>query len=646
VIDSRASRKKVRLFMRNARRKHALRLLTSSHMCAHHESDVQPDTSTSLSASDLARMRHSLAHVLAQAVQKLWPDTQMTIGPAIDTGCYYDFLFSQPISTEDFAKIEKEMKKIIHQAQTFERTELSASDAKDFWKDRKQHFKVELIQDLQEKENVHTVTHYANIGPDGKEAFVDLCRGGHTETTKEIPVDGFKIMSLAGAYWRGDETKQQLTRVYVAAFPTKQELDEHLHMLEEAKKRDHRKLGKELDLFTFSDIIGPGLPLWTPRGTIVVDAIEQLARETEAEAGYLRVRTPHIAKGAAYAQTGHLAHYKEVMFPPMKLDDSEEEYYLKPMNCPHHHQIFACQSRSYRDLPMRLAEYGHCYRYEDSGALFGLMRVRSLTMNDAHMYVTEEQFEEEFNGVIDLYLKYFAIFDIQKYVMRLSLHDPKELGKKYVNKPDLWLKTEDMVRSAMRKRGINFVEVPDEAAFYGPKIDVQVWSVIGREFTLATNQVDFDVPAKVGLKYTDKDGSEKVPLCIHRAPLSTHERLMGFLIEQFAGLFPLWMAPVQVAILPVAKSHEEYAASVALQMMGKGLRTESMNSEESLGKRIRNAEQMKIPYIVVVGDKELQEQAVAVRNVATKQQVTVPFSEFLEKTLEDVKERRLQASIG
>jgi threonyl-tRNA synthetase len=607
-------------------------------MCAHHESDVQPD--------DLARMRHSLAHVLAQAVQKLWPDTQMTIGPAIDTGCYYDFLFAQPISTEDFPKIEKEMKKIIHQAQTFERTELSASDAKDFWKDRKQHFKVELIQDLQENENVHTVSHYANIGPDGKEAFVDLCRGGHTETTKEIPVDGFKLMSLAGAYWRGDETKQQLTRIYVAAFPTKEELETHLHQLEEAKKRDHRKLGKELDLFAFSDVIGPGLPLWTPRGTIVVDAIEQLARETEQAAGYLRVRTPHIAKGAAYAQTGHLAHYKTSMFPPMKLDGGEEDYYLKPMNCPHHHQIFACQARSYRDLPMRLAEYGHCYRYEDSGALFGLMRVRSLTMNDAHIYVTEEQFEEEFNAVIDLYIKYFEIFGIEKYVMRLSLHDPKELGKKYVDKPELWLKTEEMVRNAMRKKGVNFVEVPDEAAFYGPKIDVQIWSIIGREFTLATNQVDFDVPAKVGLKYTDKDGTEKVPLCIHRAPLSTHERLMGFLIEQFAGLFPLWMAPVQVAILPVAKDHEAYAADLGLKMMEKGIRIEAMSSEDSLGKRIRGAEQMKIPYILVLGDKEMAERAVAVRNVSTKQQVVVPFAEFLEKTLEDVKLRRLSASIG
>jgi threonyl-tRNA synthetase len=607
-------------------------------MCPHHESSAEPN--------DLSTMRHSLAHVLAQAVQKLWPDTQMTIGPAIDTGCYYDFLFSQPISSEDFPKIEKEMKKIIHQSQTFRRDELTASDAKEFWKDRKQHFKVELIQDLQEHENVHTVTNYANIGPDGKDAFVDLCRGGHVETTKEIPVDGFKIMSLAGAYWRGDETKQQLTRIYVAAFPTKEELNQHLLMLEEARKRDHRKLGKELDLFTFSDVIGPGLPLWTPRGTVVVDAIEQLARETEAAAGYLRVRTPHIAKGTAYAQTGHLAHYKQSMFPPMKLDGDEEEYYLKPMNCPHHHQIFASKARSYRDLPMRLAEYGHCYRYEDSGALFGLMRVRSLTMNDAHMYVTEDQFEEEFNGVIDLYLKYFELFDIQKYQMRLSLHDPKELGKKYVDKPELWLKTEEMVRNAMRKKGVHFVEVPDEAAFYGPKIDVQVWSVIGREFTLATNQVDFDVPAKVGLKYTDKDGSEKVPLCIHRAPLSTHERLMGFLIEQFAGLFPLWMAPVQIAVLPVAKTHEEFAAGLSMKMMDLGLRIESMSSEESLGKRIRNAEQLKIPYIVVIGDKEVAEQMVAVRNVSTKEQVTIPIDEFLQKTLEDVRERRLKASIG
>ena len=596
--------------------------------------------------SDLEKMRHSLAHVLAQAGTKLWPGTKITIGPPIDYGCYYDFLFPESISDAEFPEIEKEMRKIIHQGQTFRCDTLKTSEAKMFWKSRQQPFKIELIEDIEKNEGVREVTHYANIGPKGEEAFVDLCRGGHVENLKEIPVDAFKIMSLAGAYWRGDEKRAQLTRIYVAAFFTKTELDAHLHMLEEAKKRDHRKIGKEMDLFVFSDDVGPGLPLWTPKGTIIADEVERLARETEAAAGYLRVRTPHIAKGLLYEKTGHLAHYKTSMFPPMRFGDDEGDYYLKPMNCPHHHQIFKSRSRSYRDLPMRLAEYGHCYRYEESGVLFGLMRVRSLTMNDAHIYCTEEQFEDEFNAVIDLYLQYFALFDVQKYVMRLSLHDPKELGKKYVQEPELWMKTEDMVRRAMKKKGVPFVEVPDEAAFYGPKIDVQIWSAIGREFTLATNQVDFDVPAKIGLLYIDREGKEKVPLCIHRAPLGTHERFIGFLIEQFAGLFPLWLAPVQIGLLPVAESHEEYAHRVEEKFRSVGLRAQFFDHTETLGKRIREGETAKIPYLLVMGDKEVGEETVTVRNIATKQQVTVPLQEFVEKTTLDIQERRLRASIG
>ena len=592
----------------------------------------------------LHNMRHSLAHVLAQAVQHLWPDTQITIGPPIDTGCYYDFLFRLPISDGDFGKIEKEMRRIIASAQTFEVDELSIKESVKFWKEKGQTFKVELVEDLA-KAGETKVTHYRNVDKDGKETFVDLCRGGHVPSLRDIPPDAFKITSLAGAYWRGKETNAQLTRLYIAAFGSKKELEEYLKMMEEAKKCDHRKLGKELDLFVFSDMVGPGLPLWTPRGTIIADEIEKLAKEMEEKGGYLRVRTPHIAKGKLYERTGHLAHYKTSMFPPMEID-GEEEYYLKPMNCPHHHEIFASRPRSYRDLPMRLAEYGHCYRYEDSGALFGLMRVRSLSMNDAHMYVTEEQFEEEFNAVIDMYLVYFKIFDIQKYDMRLSLHAPEGLGKKYVDSPELWVKTEEMVRRALQKKGIAFTEVPDEAAFYGPKIDVEVWSAIGREFTLATNQVDFDVPGKVGLKYIDKDGSEKVPLCIHRAPLGTHERMIGFLIEHFAGHFPLWLAPVQAVIIPVAEPHELPARRVMEALRAKGIRCEIYGSADSLGKRIREGERLRVPYLVVIGDKEVADNAVAVRNVVTKKQVVVPLKEFIEKTARDIAERRLTCSIG
>lgn len=610
------------------------------------QSEVKPDA--------LHCMRHSLAHVLAQAVSKLWPDTKISIGPPIDTGCYYDFLFKEPISDTDFKTIEKEMRSIINKGQTFDVETLSVDDAIKYWKGKKEPFKVELIEDLK-TEGEKEVTHYRSLDSDGNEMFTDLCKGGHVEDLKKIPADGFKIMSLAGAYWRGDESREQLTRIYVAAFPSKQELKEYLVMMEEAKKRDHRKLGKEMDLFTFSDMVGPGLPLWTAKGTVIADELERLAKETEAEGGYQRVRTPHIAKGKLYEQTGHLAHYKESMFPPMQLDGEsssakatgdKEDYYLKPMNCPHHHQIFACQQRSYRDLPIRLAEYGHCYRYEDSGALFGLMRVRSLSMNDAHIYCTEEQFEEEFIAVANMYLKYFEIFGVEKYVMRLSLHNPRGLGKKYVDQPELWLKTEELVRNAMKKTGCECSEADDEAAFYGPKIDVEVWSAIGREFTLATNQVDFDVPGKVGLTYTDADGSEKVPLCIHRAPLGTHERFIGFLIEHFAGHFPLWLAPVQVALLPVASVHEDYAKSVEEKLKEKGIRTEFLDANESLGKRIRLGEQQRIPYLLVLGDKEKESDGVAVRNVKTKQQVEVSLSEFIKKTSEDIEKRSLHHSIG
>lgn len=596
--------------------------------------------------TDLAKMRHSLAHVLAQAVLQLRPETKIAIGPPIDYGCYYDFLFAEPVSDADFPALEKNMREIIRRGQTFRCSALSTEDAKAYWRERGQPFKVELIEDLEKNEGAKTVTHYASIGSGGEEAFVDLCRGGHVATLRDIPADAFRILSVAGAYWRGDERRAQLTRIYVAAFPTREELEAHLRMVEEAKARDHRKIGKAMDLFVFSEDVGPGLPLWTPKGTIIADEIERLARETEAAAGYLRVRTPHIAKGKLYEKTGHLVHYKASMFPPMHFKDEEGEYYLKPMNCPHHHQIFKSRPRSYRDLPLRLAEYGHCYRYEESGVLFGLMRVRSLTMNDAHIYCMEEQFEEEFNAVIALYLRYFALFGITKYVMRLSLHDPEELGKKYVPQPVLWRKTEDMVRRAMQKNGVHFIEVPNEAAFYGPKIDVQIWSAIGREFTLATNQVDFDVPGKVGLRYVDRDGSEKVPLCIHRAPLSTHERLIGFLIEQFAGHFPLWLAPVQAAVLPVSAAQEAYAAEVAKCLRDAGLRCEVIGHGDTLAKRIRAAELQCVPYILVLGDREQGARSVAVRNVATKRQAIVPLEEFVEKTVADMRERRLKCSIG
>ncbi len=381
-----------------------------------------------------------------------------------------------------------------------------------------------------------------------------------------------------------------------------------------------------MELFTFDEEVGAGLPMWLPKGAVIVDVLENLAKKKEHEYGYQRVRSPHIAKEALYLRSGHLPYYKESMFPPMELDN--EKYYLKAMNCPHHHKIFAATPKSYRDLPVRYAEYGHCYRYEDSGALFGLMRVRSLCMNDAHIYCTEEQFEAEFMKVIEMYLYYFELFGIDKYQMRLSKHSKEGLGKKYVDNEALWIKTEAQVRDTLVKMNVPFVEVDDEAAFYGPKIDVQIWSVIGREFTLATNQLDFAVPERFDLVYTDQDGTQKTPICIHRAPLSTHERFIGFLIEHYAGAFPAWIAPVQARVLPVSDKFLDYAQGLVAKMKEKGIRYELDDSTETLGKKIRNAELMKIPYMIVVGEKEVESGTVTVRDYKTKEQKVMSVDDF------------------
>lgn len=582
----------------------------------------------------LDQLRHSCAHLLAAAVLEIWPDAKRTIGPPIEDGFYYDFDFGDvKISEADFPRIEEKMREILPTWKGFERREVTAAEAREVFKDNP--YKLELIDEFSGEGQSLTMYQSGN--------YADLCRGGHTEHPAE-ELKHFKLLSIAGAYWRGSEKNAMLTRIYGTCFPTQEELDAHLFMLEEAKKRDHRKLGRELDLFMFSDLVGPGLPLWTPKGTVIADELERLARETEERGGYLRVRTPHLAKGELYEKTGHLAHYRETMFPPMVLKD-EGTYYVKPMNCPHHHQLFANRPRSYRDLPMRLAEYGMVYRYEDSGALFGLMRVRSLSMNDAHIYVTEEQFEEEFNAVIAMYLEYFKIFGIEKYAMQLSLHDPAELGNKYVNEPELWLKTEDMVRRALRNADCEFIEAPNEAAFYGPKIDVEVWSAIGREFTLATNQVDFDVPAKLGLTYTDHDGKEKTPLCIHRAPLGTHERFIGFLIEHFAGAFPVWLAPVQVMVAPVSENHLAFAEERAVALRAAGIRVEVDQSNETVGKKIRNAELQKIPYTVVLGDKEKDGGEWQIRVRGEKEQPKMSEAQFVAAVQEKIRERALLTTL-
>ena len=576
----------------------------------------------------LELIRHDCAHVMAEAVQELFPGTQVTIGPAIDNGFYYDFSREQAFTLDDLEKIEKKMRQIIELGRPFEREVWNRDDAIKHFTDIGELYKVEIIKDLPEDEEI-------TIYKQGD--WMDLCRGPHLPTTKHIGI-AFKLMKVAGAYWRGDEKNEMLTRIYGTAWRTEKELKTYLNMLKEAEKRDHRKIGKELKIFTFDDEVGAGLPLWLPNGSVIIEELEKLAKESEEDAGYDRVRTPHITKGSLYEKSGHLSHYKDSMFPAMDIDGNE--YYLKPMNCPHHHKIFASSPRTYKELPIRLAEYGTCYRYEKSGQLFGLMRVRSMQMNDAHIYCTEEQFKEEFLSVCKMYLKYFEIFGIEKYEMRLSLHDPEKLGEKYVDEPELWIKTEKLVREALTDGELNFVEIPGEAAFYGPKIDVQVWSAIGREFTLATNQVDFAVPGRFNLTYTDSQDKDQTPLCIHRAPLGTHERFIGFLIEHFAGDFPLWLSPVQMAIIPVSDKFNDYAQMVYKKLKDSGLRVKLDTRNEKMGAKIRNAELNKIPMMIILGEKEVEDNSISIRRRFVGNQGSMKLDEFLVAALNEVKQRQ------
>jgi len=569
--------------------------------------------------SRLATLRHSASHILAAAVVEMFPEAKLGIGPATADGFYYDFELPRPLVPEDLSLIEAKMQWLIAQNLPFEKTTVDIDVAIQKSQTTPQVYKTELMQDLQ-KAGETQVTFYKN----GE--FIDLCEGPHVKSTKEI--GAVKLLSLAGAYWRGNEHNAQLTRIYGTAFPTQAELDEHLAMLEEAKKRDHRKLGQELGIFAFDDDIGPGLPLWLPNGTIMIELLEKLAKQTEATGGYHQVKTPHIAKEALYLTSGHLPYYADSMFPPMELEGCK--YYLKAMNCPHHHKIFAATPRSYRDLPLRLSEYGTCYRYEKSGELFGLLRVRMLSMNDAHIYCTKEQFAAEFQAVNQMYVKYFKLFGIKKYIMRFSTHDPAKLGEKYVNEPDLWQQTENMVRDVLNSAKIPYIEVADEAAFYGPKIDVQVWSAIGREFSLATNQVDFAVPKRFGLTYINAEGKPETPLCIHRAPLSTHERLIGFLLEHYAGVLPFWLSPIQASVLPVSDKFNDYARSVLEQLTKKGYRVNSDDRNESLGKKIRDAELLKIPYMLVVGEREVEDKSVTVRELHSPEQLAKTIPETIK----------------
>ena len=571
---------------------------------------------------------HSTAHLMAQAVKRLYPKTKVTIGPFLENRFYYDFDVETPFTEEDLLKIEEEMLKISNENIDIIHEEKTREEALSFFKNIGEHYKIEIINDLDDSEILKVYS---------QGDFTDLCRGPHVQSTGMM--QHFKLLSSSAAYWRGDENNQTLQRVYGTSFTSAKDLKKYLLMLEEQKKRDHRKIGKELDLYFHDEEVGPGLPLWTPNGAVIIDQLEALAKEKEDLGGYKRVRTPHLTKGTLYEKSGHLDHYMSSMYPAMDVDGTD--YYMKPMNCPHHHKIYANSPKSYRDLPYRLSEYGTCYRYEKSGELFGLMRVRSMQMNDAHIYCTEDQFKEEFIAVCNLYMEYFKIFGIEKYEMRLSLHDPKDLGKKYINNPKLWKKTEDDVRDALKDAGLKFTESVGDAAFYGPKIDVQVWSAIGKEFSLATNQVDFAVPERFKLTYKDLDGKSKTPLCIHRAPLGTHERFIGFLIEHFGGNFPLWIAPRQVTILPVSDKYNDYAHTVCESLKTSGVRADVDSRSEKIGSKIRDAEMQKVNIMVIVGEKEVENSTLTIRRRFIKQQQTISLKDFSAEILDEINDRRV-----
>ena len=570
---------------------------------------------------------HSSAHLLAEAVEMQFPGAKFWVGPALEKGFYYDIdLGGKTIKEEDVVLLEQKMNALAKQANAYIRKEMSKPEAVAYFTEKGDEYKLDLLSGLEDG----TITFYTQGG------FTDLCRGPHIPNTSAIKA--IKITNIAGAFWKGDEKNKMLTRVYGVTFPNQKELDEYLLLLEEAKKRDHRKLGKELGIYTMDDDVGPGLPLWMPNGTIIIEELERLAKETEEAAGYKRVVTPHIAKESMYIKSGHLPYYEDSMFPPMELDGTK--YYLKAMNCPHHHKIFDAEPKSYKDMPLRLAEYGTCYRYEQSGELFGLMRVRCLHMNDAHIYCTKAQFAQEFRAVNDMYLKYFNIFGIDKYVMRLSLHDPAKLGQKYINEPKLWLETEQMVREVLIETGTPFVEVQDEGAFYGPKIDVQIWSIIGREFTLATNQVDFAQGKRFNLSFTNKDNEPETPLIIHRAPLGTHERFIGFLLEHYAGKFPVWLAPLQAKILPISDKFMPYAQEVLAELRKAGVRAEIDDRNEKIGKKIRDTELMKVPYMLVIGEKEMTEGQLSIRRQGKGDLGMMDKTAFISQIHQEIVERK------
>ncbi|MEM9534127.1 MAG: threonine--tRNA ligase [Cyanobacteria bacterium P01_A01_bin.3] len=574
------------------------------------ESPEQPKISLpKTSESDtLHRIRHTTSHVMAMAVQKLFPGTQVTIGPATDYGFYYDFDVSEPFETSDLKKIKKEMIKIIKKGFPVIREEVSREEAQHRIEDLKEPYKLEILGDIPTGENIS----FYHLG----DQWWDLCAGPHVETTKDIHPKAFDLLSVAGAYWRGDENKAQLQRIYGTAWETPEQLQAYKKRLEEAKQRDHRKLGKELGLFLFSDDVGPGLPLWTPKGTILRSTLEDYLKKEQLKRGYLPVTTPHIARVDLFRTSGHWQKYKEDMFPIMSEDDesraNEVGFVMKPMNCPFHIQIYKNELRSYRDLPLRFAEFGTVYRYEQSGELGGLTRVRGFTVDDSHLFVTPEQLDDEFLKVVDLILSVFEKLGLKDFSARLSFRDPN--SDKYLGSDEAWEKAQGAIRRAVQKLEMPYFEEEGEAAFYGPKLDFIFRDVLDREWQLGTVQVDYQLPERFDLEYVAEDGVRKRPVMIHRAPFGSLERLVGILIEQYAGDFPFWLAPEQVRILPISDQFSEYADTVRQSLAEADIRVTVDNASDRLGKKIRNAEKAKIPYMLVVGADEQESKTAAVRS--------------------------------
>ena len=597
------------------------------------------------SAADaLYRIRHSLAHVMAQAVLEMREGSTLGFGPPVADGFYYDFILSEPLTEEDFPEIERHMRRILKKGQHFYREDVPVEEGYRRLDEMGEPYKREYAQHLVETKALDRLTFYRN-GP-----FLDMCDGPHVDVATAIPGDAFRLRSVAGAYWRSDANNMMMTRIYAWAFADKHAFDGAVQAYEAAQERDHKKLGRQLEIFTFDDSVGRGLPLWMPNGTVIRDEIEKLAVELEFKAGYQRVVTPHIAKSTLYDQTGHLAHYHESMYPPMEVVEEtpegetiRESYMLKPMNCPHHHKIYASRLRSYRELPLRFAECGEVYRWEASGAVSGLLRARMLSINDAHIYCTEAQTQDVFREVISQYDEAYRILGLSNYYIRLSRWDPDDPNgrEKYVDAPEDWRRTEQIIADLLMEMGVHYVDAPGEAAFYGPKIDVQFQTVTGRDESLSTVQLDFAVPPRLGLTYIGDDGAEHVPYCVHRAPFSTHERFVALLLEHFGGAFPTWLAPVQVQVLTVSEHFHDYAQGIVERLRGKFVRAELASESDTVSKKIRNGITRKIPNLLVVGETETAAGTVTLRRYGVKAQAMMSVGAFESALMKTITKRAL-----